>query len=97
MIKRTNRYRLTLEQLSLAKEKVALKPPLNWEFENHDEIFDIIDKVTEKNLFKENDESAEFALGLKLFSEVMVKNREHPLFEEFSPAFASFMKKLKNS
>jgi hypothetical protein len=34
-------------------------------------------------------------IGLKLFSEVMLKNRNHPLFEEFLPAFGVFMKKLK--
>lgn len=34
-------------------------------------------------------------LGLKLFSEVMLKNRKDPLFEEITPAFGAFMKKLK--
>jgi len=32
---------------------------------------------------------------LKLFSEVMIKNRNHPLFEELLPAFKTFMEKLK--
>jgi hypothetical protein len=27
---------------------------------------------------------------------VMLKNREHPLFAEFQPAFSEFMKKLKS-
>lgn len=97
MEKRTNKYRLTLEQVSLAKGETPLQSPLNLEVENHDEIFSIIEKVNSKNLFKDNKEATEFALGLKLFSEVMIKNRKHPLFDEFSPAFAAFMKKLKNS
>lgn len=97
MEKRTNKYRLILEQVSLAKEEALLQSPLNLEFENHDEIFSIIDKVNSKNIFKDKKEATEFALGLKLFSEVMIKNRKNPLFDEFSPVFAAFMKKLKST
>lgn len=97
MEKRTNKYRLTLEQVSLAKEEAPLQSPLNLEFENHDEIFSIIEKINAKNLFIDAQEGTEFALGLKLFSEVMIKNRKNPLFDEFSPAFAAFMKKLKST
>ena len=35
-------------------------------------------------------------VGLKLLGEVMLKNRSHPLFEEFGPQFGQFMKRLKN-
>lgn len=97
MEKRTNKYRLTLEQVSLAKEEAPLQSPLNLEFENHDEIFSIIEKINAKNLFIDAPEGTEFALGLKLFSEVMIKNRKNPLFDEFSPAFAAFMKRLKST
>lgn len=38
-----------------------------------------------------------FAVGLKLFSEVLLQNRKNPLFEDIAPAFRDFMKKLKNS
>lgn len=40
--------------------------------------------------------STAFAIGLKLFSEVMLENKDHPLFEDFKPAFVQFMKKLKS-
>ena len=36
-----------------------------------------------------------FAVGLKLFSEVMLEHRDHPLFQEFLPQFGQFMKNLK--
>ena len=97
MAKRTNRYRLTLEQVALAKEEEPLQPPLHLEFENHDELFGIIEILKQKNPFEDENQSAEFALGLKMFSEVMLKNRTHPLFEEFFPAMGAFMKKLKSS
>jgi hypothetical protein len=96
MTKRANKYRLTLEQVSLMKEETALSEPVSLEFENHDEIFKIIDIIKKKNLFENENQSTEFAIGLKLFSEVMLKNRKHPLFEDFFPAFGEFMKKLKS-
>jgi hypothetical protein len=96
MAKRANKYKLTLEQVSLMNEETILSEPLSLEFENHDEIFQIIEKIKAKQLFEEESQSTEFAIGLKLFSEVMLKNRKHPLFEEFFPAFGEFMKKLKS-
>ncbi|MNR45833.1 hypothetical protein D3C85_1647260 [compost metagenome] len=50
-----------------------------------------------RDIFKTKDQAAEFAIGLKMFSEVMLKNRENELFSEFRPAFSEFMKKLKST
>lgn len=97
MAKKNNKYQLTLEQVSVKDESLRQEQPVSFEFENHDEIFQIINKVEEKQLFDNKSDAKEFAVGLKLFSEVMLRNRKHPLFEEFSPAFAKFMKKLKSS
>jgi hypothetical protein len=38
-----------------------------------------------------------FAVGLKLFGEVMMKNSDKELFKQFKPHFANFMKELKKS
>ncbi|MBE9462919.1 DUF3861 domain-containing protein [Dyadobacter subterraneus] len=97
MEKRTNRYRLNLKYLSSAKDDAVLPEPVEIEFENHDNIFAIIETLKEKNLFTDENQATEFAIGLKLFSEVMIKNKNMPLFEEFFPAFGAFMKKLKSS
>ena len=97
MSKRTNKYKLTLEPLELAGGEAATEEALSLEFENHDELFGIIKRVKQKNLFGDVSQSAEFAIGLKMFSEVMLKNRTHPIFEELAPAFKEFMKKLKQS
>lgn len=97
MAKRGYTYALKLNQLSDNKGDAFDNPKqLTLEFDNHDEVFDIIERTKSKNLFNE-EESTAFALGLKLFSEVMLKNRKHPLFEEFAPAFGSFMKKFKSA
>ncbi|MNG34261.1 hypothetical protein D3C84_1207070 [compost metagenome] len=67
------------------------------EFDNHDNIFTIIERMKNRDIFKTKDQAAEFAIGLKMFSEVMLKNRENELFTEFRPAFSEFMKKLKST
>jgi hypothetical protein len=97
MTKRSNKYKIILEQVSLMKEDAKLSDPLILEFENHDEIFKIIEIMREKDLFKEKNHAIEFAIGLKMFSEVVVKNKNIPLFKEFFPAFGDFMKKLKST
>ncbi|MFM2367766.1 MAG: hypothetical protein RL619_62 [Bacteroidota bacterium] len=97
MEKRTNKYKLKLELLATAKVDDTIYPPIELEFDNHDNIFTIVERMKQRNLFQTENQAAEFAIGLKLFSEVMLKNRENELFSEFRPAFSDFMKKLKST
>lgn len=96
MAKRTNRYKLTLEEISLAKEDDVKNGPLTLEFDNHDNIFNIINTIKSKNIFDDESHSTEFAIGLKMFTEVVLKNRDLELFKELQPAIGEFMKKLKS-
>lgn len=96
MEKRTNKYHLTLKLLQSASGESNTFKQLELEFNNHDEIFEIIERIKAKNLFEDKEQGTEFAIGLKMFSEVMIKNRNHPLFEELKPAFQTFMKRLKS-
>lgn len=95
MTKRANRYRLTLEQLEQNSEEKEAPASLQLEFDNHDELFGIIERARQKNMFGDLNQTTEFVIGLKMFGEVMLKNRDNPLFAELSPAFGDFMKKLK--
>ena len=95
MAKRAHHYRLRLEHLAPAAPEQPVHEPLTVEFDNHDDIFQIIERLEGRQLFAEPGQGTEFTIGLKLFSEVMLKNREHPLFAEFRPAFSDFMKRLK--
>ncbi|WHP04438.1 MULTISPECIES: DUF3861 domain-containing protein [Acinetobacter] len=61
---------------------------------NHDDIFEVVERLRKAELFNDQTTTS-FAVGLKLFSEVMLENRDHPLFEEFFPQFGQFMKNLK--
>lgn len=90
-------YRITVEHLLDAKGVPSIyDAPLEFNVGNHDDIFDIVERIRNRTDFDENTNTA-LAVGLKLFSEVMLENRSNPLFEEFMPQFASFMKKLKST
>lgn len=96
MEKKTNKYHLTLTLQERASGQTEPPRHLEVEFTNHDELFGIIDRLQALDPFGNPSQATEFAIGLKLFSEVMLKNRNHPLFEELMPAFGSFMKRLKS-
>jgi len=96
MEKKGYKYKLTIEALTNPQGEPINKEPIEQAFQNHDDLYKIIEMAKSKNLFQNPDHAIEFALGLKLFSEVMLKNRDNDLFEDFSPAFGAFMKKLKN-
>lgn len=96
MEKRSNKYYLTLSLKEYANGETEPAKELGIEFDNHDEIFGIIERIKEKNIFKDQSEAVQFALGLKLFSEIKLKNRKNPLFEELNEVFPVFMKKLKS-
>lgn len=95
MEKRTNKYQLTLTLKEYANGETTPPKELEMDVDNHDEIFAIIEKISAKNPFADPAQAAQFALGLKLFSEVKLKNHHHPLFEELNEVFPTFMKKLK--
>jgi hypothetical protein len=96
MEKKTNKYRLKLYLEQYADGRTVPAKKIELAFDNHDEIFGIMERLMAKDPFNDPQPAAQFALGLKLFSEVMLKNRHHHLFEELSTAFPSFMKRLKS-
>ena len=93
-MKKTNTYKITLEEVEL-KEESNPSGTLQFEFENHDNILQILDRIQQKNIF-DDATNKEFVVGLKLFSEVVIKHRKHPLFNMFLPHFGDFMKQLKS-
>lgn len=89
-----HRYRITLEHLAPASAEQVQHAPLQFEVGNHDDIFNIIERSRSKGHF-DQDTSAALALGLKLFTEVMLKQRQHPLFSDISLPMREFIGKLK--
>lgn len=93
--KRGNVYKINLQEVQLRDGRQA-NHSVEFEFENHDDLFKIIEIMKERNLFFNQNDAIEFSIGLKLLTEVLLKNKNHPLFEDFSPAVMQFMKKLKS-
>lgn len=60
--KRNNRYKILLQEIELKDGTQAAKS-VEFEFENLDNIFGIIQKVQDKNMFGDGSADVEFALG----------------------------------
>lgn len=84
------RYRITVEALT----DNAAQPHLSFETVNHDDIMAVVQRIDGKIALDANATRA-FAVGLKLFGETILQNRENPLFQQIRPAFGDFMRTLK--
>lgn len=90
-----HRYRVTLEHLADANGgPSAYDAPLRFEVGNHDDVFAIVERMRRRPDLAPESATA-LAVGLKLFGEVMLEQRGHPLFAGFAPHFRDFMKTLK--
>jgi hypothetical protein len=90
-----HRYRITVEPLPDASQaSEAHTPALQFEVSNHDDILAIVERLQARGDL-EPDSATALAVGLKLFGEVMLEHRQHPLFAPLKDAFPAFMKQLK--
>lgn len=92
--KKKYHYQITIQSLDPAEEGKDPEKPVIFKIENHDNIFAVI-RRTRKRLHFNDTTSMSFALGLKLLTEVVLENRNDPLFSGLKPAMVEFMKKLK--
>ena len=81
-----HQYRIMLEYLGGKHAGSELHAPLTFHADNHDDLFDIIQRVQQADMF-DPDTSAALALGMKPFSEVMLKHRQDPLFAPILTAY----------
>ena len=88
-----HRYRITLERISDSPEAEKAET-LQFEAENHDDIFAIIARIRSKGQF-DADAAAALGLGMKLFGETLLDSRNTPPFDALAPHFGQFMKTLK--
>lgn len=88
-------YRITVEHRADADGKPVNSAPLQFDAPNHDDIFAIVDLIGSRhNLPPET--AKRFAVGLKLMTEAMMENREHPLFAALKPHVGDMMKIIKS-
>lgn len=97
MEKKAYSYKLTLEGITNPKGEKIGNLPLDFEFNNYDDLFKILEITRSKGLFENPNDNTEFFLGLKLFSEVLLRNRKspNPMTNGLSDAVGEFMKELK--
>lgn len=86
-------YRVTVQGLS-SEGQLDDRKALCFDVTNHDELFALVERVAERGIVHDG-EAAEFTVGLKLFSEVLLRHRREPLFAGFFAHFGAFMLQLK--
>jgi hypothetical protein len=86
-------YRITLESLDATATPARA---LQFDFDNHDDIFFILDRLKQRSDFAAED-IPPLAIGLKLLGKTLMKNKENPLLASLKPHFAAFMRELKKS
>ena len=89
-----HRYRITMEYLGGKHAGPELHPPLSFEVGNHDDLFNIIAKTRQAQAY-DTDTAAALALGMKLFSEVMLQNKKDPMFAPMLAAYLEYIKTFK--
>lgn len=89
-----HRYRITMEYLGGKHAGPELHEPLSFEVGNHDDLFSIIDKTRQAQVY-DADTSAALALGMKLFSEVMLQHKKDPMFAPMLAAYLDYIKVFK--
>ncbi|WP_314309185.1 DUF3861 domain-containing protein [Kingella denitrificans] len=89
-----HQFRITLEHTADKDGTPVLTAPLTFDAPNHDNIFDIIGLMQEREGFTP-EMAQRFAVGLKLMGEVMMENKDNPLFAELKPHFMEMMKVIK--
>ena len=86
-------YRVTVELLGTQPSE---NRSMQFEADNHDDLLQITEVIRSKEIVDAS-QSAGLAIGLKLFAEVVLDNRRHPLFEPMLEPLKSFTLQLKEA
>lgn len=86
-------YRVTVCGLSPEGAPTS-EDALTFDVDNHDDVFALVRRVQAAGAVP-SDEAPAFVVGLKLFSEVLLRHRRDAPFDALFPHFNAFMKVLK--
>lgn len=90
-----HQYEVTVKHLADAQGNPSTyTETLQFNAYNHDDLFKVLEHLTKANLLDDAKTKA-FAVGLKLFGETLLENKDMALFKDFMPHFLQFMKMLK--
>lgn len=91
-----NTYQITVEQLSNKQGEAVNTPAPTFQARNHDDLFAIVERIKSRGLL-DSDDSAAFAIGLKLFGELILEHRDQVFFQELSPHMGAIMQVIKGA
>ena len=92
-----HKYKISVEHIADATGNPSTyAEALEFTTYNHDDIFKVLGFIQKTELL-DGESAKAFAVGLKLFGEVLLEHKDVPLFKEFMPQFVQFMKALKKS
>ena len=90
-----HQYRITVDYLADSDGSPIEAPPLVFEAPNHDNLFELLEKVKQMHPDISGQDLSRFLIGLKLFSEVCLENRDNAFFSQFSPYVKDIMMTVK--
>ena len=94
--KRSHKYRVRLDVLNEhTPSTLAGNTLLRFEIQNHDDILAIAERLKVGTPFAEPEAYA-LAVGVKLFTGVMLAHSSDPLFSDIQPAMRAFIRNLKS-
>lgn len=89
-------YKYSVNLHALNEDPVVNTQALSFTISNHDDLFQKL-QLVEGKLNISDDETKSFMIGLKMFSEIILKNyRSNPLFDQMFDPMKSVMKLLKS-
>ena len=92
-----HQYEITVKHIADAQgNRSTYTEVLQFNAYNHDDLFKVLALIQKANVL-EGDKATAFAIGLKLFGETLLENKNHPLFKDFLLQFAEFMKSMKQT
>lgn len=89
-----NQYRITIEPLP-GNRAPAPAEPLQFVARCHDDLLAIVERIRQRGEFNPDDAAA-MAVGLKMLGEIVLENRDNPLFADLSQGIKAFIMKLKS-
>jgi predicted DNA-binding ArsR family transcriptional regulator len=89
-------YSVTVEHLASENAGSNLDETVTFTFLSHENVAEIMNKMQQvaQDEFQETNQT--LAFSLLLLSSVVLRNKEHPFFEELLPALIMTKKKIKN-
>lgn len=88
-----HQYKITVDYLADADGN-EVNQTLQFDAPNHDNIFRIVEMTQQREGFTP-EMAQRFVVGLKLMGEVMLENKDNPLFQQLRPFMMDLMKVIK--